>query len=170
MKFVWNGELKKLCVWLTSVSLFILLICNMLLAGYRTSLNREFHQAFAALVGGVMEAYPDTSEEELILVLNGRGNAEAGERVLRMYGIFGEKDYLAMPAQNRRTNVLQWEMNLVLLGLSAGLLAGVFYYLSRRQNRIQTMCSYMEELVRGNYELDIEDNRDDELSGLKNEV
>lgn len=170
MKFIWNRELKKLCVQLIAVSLLILLFCNLILAGYRANSNREYHQILASLVGSVMEAYPDTSEDELILMLNGQGNAEIGEQILRQYGIFLENENDAVPVQKRRTTVMQWEMNLMFTALAAGMMGILFFYLSRRQKQIQRISGYMEELVRGNYALDIQDNGDDELSGLKNEI
>ena len=170
MKFIWNRELKKLCVQLIAVSLLILLICNLILAGYRSRLSRGYDQILASLVGSVLEAYPDTSEDELILVLNDQGNVEAGEQILRRYGIFSENENAVFPAQKRCTTALQWEINLALIAFAAGLIGIIFFYLNRRQKQIQRINGYMEELVRGNYALDIQDNGDDELSGLKNEI
>ena len=170
MKFIWNRELKKMFVQLIAVSLLILLSCNLLFASYLANSNREYHQILASLVGSVMEAYPDTSEEELILMLNGQGNAEIGEEILRQYGIFLENENDAIPVQKRRTTAMQWEMNLMFTALAAVLMGVIFFYLNKRQKQIQRISGYMEELVRGNYALDIEDNGDDELSGLKNEI
>lgn len=155
---------------MVAASLLILLICNIVLAWYRSSLNREYDLTVASLVGSVMEAYPDTSEEELVLVLNGRGNIENGERLLRQYGTFLEDSSSVFAAQQRRTAALHWEMNIIFAALVLVLAGVVFFYLGRRQVQIQGICGYMEELVRGNYGLDIQDNDDDELSGLKNEV
>lgn len=170
MRLTWNKELKKLGIKMMAASLLMLLICNITLAMYRSNLNREYNLAVASLVDSVMEAYPDTSEEELVFVLNGHGNIEKGERLLRQYGTFLEDGSSVFAAQQRRTAALHWEMNCILVVLAAVLACIVFFYLGRRQVRIQGICGYMEELIRGNYGLDIQDNGDDELSGLKNEV
>ena len=170
MKFIWNQELKKLCVQLIAVSLLILLFCNLMFTSYRESFNQEYHLILASLVGSVMEAYPDTSEDELILMLNGKGNAEAGKQILRQYGIFLENENDAFPVLKRRTTAMHWEMNLMLIALAAGMIGIIFFYLNKRQKQIQRISGYMEELVKGNYVLDIQDNGDDELSGLKNEI
>ena len=170
MKFIWNRELKKLCVQLISVSLLILLCCNLVLTGYRASFNREYHQILASIVGSVMEAYPDTLEDELILMLNGHGNAEAGEQILRQYGIFLENENDAVPVLRRSDTAMQWEMNLMFAAFATGMMGSLFIYLNKRQKQIQRISDYMEELVRGNYALDIQDNGDDELSSLKNEI
>lgn len=170
MRLTWNKELKKLGVKMMAASLLMLFICNITLARYRSNLNREYDLAVASLVDSVMEAYPDTSEEELVLVLNGQGNIENGERLLRQYGTFLEDGSSVFAAQQRRTAALRWEVNSILVVLALVLAGVIFFYLGRRQVRIQGICNYMEELVRGNYGLDIQDNGDDELSGLKNEV
>ncbi len=46
----------------------------------------------------------------------------------------------------------------------------VFFYLKRRQIKIRGLTDYMQEINRDRYRLDMEDNGDDELSGLRNEI
>lgn len=170
MKLTWNKKLKKLSIMLAASGLLMLLFCNLVLAGFRAGLNREYNMALASLVGSVMEEYPDTQMDDLISMLNGQDNVERGELLLRQYGIFTEDENSVFTAQAKRMTALQWEMNLIFIALAAVLVGMVFIYLSRRQAHILKICDYMEELVRGNYGLDIQDNSDDELSGLKNEV
>ena len=170
LKLVWNKKLKKLSIILAASSLLMLLFCNLALVGFRAGLNREYNMSLASLVGSVMEEYPDAQMDNLIAMLNGQDNAERGEMLLRQYGIFTENENSAFTTQTKRMTALQWEMNLIFLALTALLVGTVLIYLSRRQAHILKICNYMEELVRGNYGLDIQDNSDDELSGLKNEV
>lgn len=170
MKLTWNKKLKKLSIMLAASSLLMLLSCNLVLAGFRAGLNHEYNIALASLVGSVMEEYPDTQMDKLISMLNGQDNVESGELLLRQYGIFTEDDNSVFATQAKRMTALQWEMNLIFIALAAILVGMIFVYLSRRQAHILKICDYMEELVRGNYGLDIQDNSDDELSGLKNEV
>lgn len=170
MKLTWNKKLKKLSIMLAASGLLMLLFCNLVLAGFRAGLNREYNMALASLVGSVMEEYPDTQMDDLISMLNGQDNVESGEQLLRQYGIFTEDENSVFATQAKRMTALQWEMNLIFIALAAVLVGMVFIYLSRRQAQILKICDYMEELVRGKYGLDIQDNSDDELSGLKNEV
>lgn len=170
MKLTWNKKLKKLSIMLAVSGLLMLLFCNLVLARFRAGLNREYNMALASLVGSVMEEYPDTQMDDLISMLNGQDNVESGEQLLRQYGIFTEDENSVFATQAKRMTALQWEMNLIFIALAAVLVGMVFIYLSRRQAQILKICDYMEELVRGNYGLDIQDNSDDELSGLKNEV
>lgn len=170
LKLAWNKKLKKLSIILAASSLPMLLFCNLILAGFRAGLNREYNMALASMVGSVMEEYPDAQMDNLVSMLNGQDNVERGELILRQYGIFAEDENSVFTAQAKRMTTLQWEMNLLFFALMAVLVGTVFFYLGRRQAHILKICNYMEELVRGNYGLDIQDNSDDELSGLKNEV
>lgn len=170
LKLTWNKKLKKLSIMLAASGLLMLLFCNLILARFRAGLNHEYNMALASLVGSVMEEYPNTQMDDLLSMLNGQDNVESGEQLLRQYGIFTEDENSVFATQAKRMTALQWEMNLIFVALAAVLVGIVFIYLSRRQAHILKICDYMEELVRGNYGLDIQDNSDDELSGLKNEV
>lgn len=61
-------------------------------------------------------------------------------------------------------------MNLFLLLLFCGMGILLYLYFGKRQERIQGLTGYMEALNRRNYRLDVENNADDELSGLRNEL
>lgn len=170
MKLYWNKETKRLAVIMVSYGVILLTMCNLVIAGYRAAVRREYNQAAAALIGGVMETYPEASEEDLIRVLNGKGPVEDGEKILARYGIFSGDSPVTVAGRESSMNALQLYLNLLLSILLIALSAVFFCYLSGRRKRISTLCRYMEELSRGNYELDIQNNADDELSGLKNEL
>lgn len=170
MKLYWNKEVKRLGVELVLFGLIGILLCNLVISRYRAAVNLEYNQAIAALLGSVIEAYPETSEDALIRVLNGEEAVESGERILEKYGVFIEESSFVFARQESNINGLYLCLNILLFILLLSLLAIFFFYLSRRQERIFTLCRYMEELSRGNYGLDIQDSGDDELSGLKSEV
>ena len=170
MKLYWNKETRRLGIVLVLFSITGILLCNLVISRYRSAVNLEYKQAIAALLGGVVEAYPETSEEALIQVLNGQRSTESGEKTLEKYGVFLDEASLVFSGPESSFNGLQMCLNLLFFIALFSLLAVFFFYLSRRQDRIFTLCRYMEELSRGNYELDIQDSSDDELSGLKSEV
>lgn len=170
MKIVWNRELKKLAAAFAAVWLLALAVINLSMAGYRAAWNREYQSALAAMIGSVQEAYPQARVEDVIPVLNGSDPDGRGWKLLQKYGGFLNGTEIAFYGSRRQVNILQWRLNLTAAVLGAALAGGMFFYLARRQKRIQGICGYMEELARGNYRLDIRENSDDELSGLKNEV
>lgn len=170
MKLLWNKELKRLAFMLSAVGLMALLVCNLLMYRYRMDQSREYTMAVAALIDSVKEAYPGASEEGMLQILNGSVSAERGKMILEQYGVFLDSKIGAFAGQEHRMAALQWELCLLVAASVVGVSAIVFIYLRKRQERLRKICGYMEELARGNYGLDIQDNGDDELSGLKNEV
>lgn len=170
MKIYWSREVKRLGVALVLFGFMWMVLCNLVISRYRAAVNLEYNQAIAALLGSVIEAYPETSEDALIRVLNRQDAVESGESILEKYGVFLEESSFVFAGQEGKINGLCMCLNFLLLILLLSLLAIFFFYLSGRQERIFTLCRYMEELSRGNYELDIRDSGDDELSGLKSEV
>ena len=170
MKIVWNRELKKLTAAFAAVCLLALAAINLSVAGYRAAWNREYQSTLATLIGSVQEAYPEARVEDVIPVLNGSDPEGRGRMLLQKYGAFLDGSEIAFYGSRRQVSVLQRRLNLTAVVLSAAFIGGMLFYLARRQKRIQGICGYMEELVRGNYKLDIQENADDELSGLKNEV
>ncbi len=171
MKMVWNRELKKLGAAFAAVSLATFLLCNLAFWRYRAESDREYQAVLASLVGSVQDAYPEASVEDVVAVLNGQDPDDGqGQKFLRRYGAFLEDDIVVFEGARRKMQAFRRRMNLTLIISAAVFMGGLFFYLAGRQKRLRDLCGYMEELVRGNYKLEIRGNADDELSGLKNEV
>ena len=179
MKLLWNKELKRLAIELSVAGLLVLVFCNFIIYRYRAYQIREYTMAVAALIGSVTEAYPGISEESIIQVLNQSDNtgytdnmksADIGIHILEKYGVFLDGEVGTFVGQERHMITLQLELCMLVVASSIGTLVIVFLYLKKRQEGLRNICGYMEELARGNYGLDIQDNGDNELSGLKNEV
>ena len=60
----------------------------LLVGNYCALRDREQLRAVAALLNSVLEKYPETSEEELVAILNGKAESDRGERLLGQYGMF----------------------------------------------------------------------------------
>ena len=170
MKLLWNRELKRLTFMLSAAGLLALFACNLLMYRYRMDQRREYTMAVAALINSVKETYPEVSEESMIQVLNGSVSTERGKRILEQYGVFVDRGMDTFAGQEHRMMAFQWELCLLVATSVVGVSVIVLIYLRERQERLRKICGYMEELARGNYGLDIQDNGDDELSGLKNEI
>lgn len=131
--------------------------------------NRTYATAAAVLLDQIQEYCPEVSTEDFFAILNGKAEGTAGEELLGRYGILmGEGLYFA--AQEESDFRMKRELLFLAIGLM-GLLAGLLLFADRRRKKvIQELCGYMGELSRGNYRLDLRDNREDELSGMKNEL
>lgn len=170
MKLRWNEELKKLILGLAVFLVAAILLANLGLGVFRNQMRREYTALAAGIMENVRREYPQAAEEELFQLLKTPESTEEGEAQLARYGIFSEYGSSTLDSQEKRLWYFQAGMNLFLiLTLFLGILA-IIAYLQRRQRRIEELQRYMEKVSRGSYRLELEENADDELSGLRNEV
>lgn len=170
MGFVWNRELKKLAAAFLTIFFVGIILTNLCMGMYRDQMREQYHGLLASLFGNVLTVYPEVAEEELIRILNGYQEYSLGTEVLAKYGLLEDYGSASFAVLERQTALLYAGVNalLSLLFLACALL--LFFYLRKRQRKISGLAGYMEELNRDNYRLDVEDNSDDELTGLRNEV
>lgn len=170
MKFCWNREVKRLMAVFAAVFFLGGLCCNLVIAGYCERLDREFNLAVASMLGSVKQAYPATPEEELLELLSVDEDRGTGERLLGQYGIFLEEQGSSFTRLKSMRAGFCGILSAVLLIMAGFFLTILLLYIRHRQREIGKLCGYMDEVGRGNFSLDISHNRDDELSGLKNEL
>lgn len=170
MNIIWNRESKKAVFVFGLLLLITMITVNYSVGRYSRQVRLEYNEMLAAILGNISVVYPDVAEEELIRILDERGNEAVGAAILAGYGIFQEYDDFSFAVQEHRLVILQIGANLIsfLIMLICGI--SFFLYLGKRQKRILDLTDYMETLNRGRYRLDIEENKDDELSGLRNEI
>ena len=60
---------------------------NLCMAAFGRDMRREYSALLAAVFGNVAASYPEVAQEELVSVLNARGNEASGADILRRYGI-----------------------------------------------------------------------------------
>lgn len=170
MKFYWNHEVKRLMAVFAVIFFLGGLCCDLVIAGYCRRLDREFNLAVASMLDSVERAYPAASEEELLRLLSGNADSGAGEKLLGQYGVFLEEkgnSFAGLKSMREGFCRILWGILLITGGV---FLMVLLLYISYRQREIEKLCCYMDEVGRGNFSLDISHNRDDELSGLKNEL
>lgn len=170
MRLKWNGEVKKLAASFCAVSALLLLLGNFGAMGCRNALRKDYNDFLAAVVGNVMAIYPELDEETLVKVLQSDGNRESGVHFLKRYGVLDSWGSRTFLKTERNLTLIQVGVNVFGVLLTAGVAGCFFCYLRRRQKKIEGLEDYMESLGRGIYALEIEDNADDELSGLRNEI
>lgn len=170
MKFSWNRETKRLTACLGGVLLLGILVCGAVIDRYCAVMNQEFNLAVASMLGSVKEAYPEASEEELIGLLSESADSGAGEVLLGKYGIFLKEEGSAFSGIRKKEG--QFLALFVTVGIltAGGAFLTLLVYLMRRQREIGQLCSYVDEVSRGEFRLDVSRNRDSELSRLKNEL
>lgn len=170
MKFEWNQEVKQLMTVFAVIFFLGGLCCNLVIAGYCRRLDREFNLAVASMLDSVKQAYPAASEEELLELLGENSDRGTGKRLLGQYGIFLEGKGNSFAGLKSIKKGFCGILSAILLTIVGVFLTILFLYIRHRQREIGKLCSYMGEVGRGNFSLDISHNRDDKLSGLKNEL
>lgn len=170
MELRWNEEIKKLIISLGMFLAAALALGNLGVGIFRNQMRREYTALAAGILENVQQAYPQVSEDELIRLLEAPSYTDRGRELLARYGIFTEYGSRTFEGQEKRLLHFQAGMNLFLaLILTLGIL-WIVLYLQKRQRRIAGLQRYLEQLSRGNYSLELEENQDDELGGLRNEI
>lgn len=170
MRLRWSGELKKLAAFLCVFFCFGLLAGNLGIIVYRGMIRQNYKDFLATVMGNVMQNYPETDEEQLLNALQSADNRKSGEEFLRRYGSLNGWDAPTFSDMEKRLFSLQVGVNLFGLFFFGSAVAVFLVYFGRRQRKIEGLTDYMEALETGDYTLKVEDNADDELSGLRNEI
>lgn len=127
------------------------------------------------IMENVINQYPDLDMEEIAIILNkSYGELESSTtseefyNILRKNGITDNTFYIKDMSDIRNVNII---VSTLIIGVMSVLFIICFYiYLRRRKNAIVQLQDYMDKISRGNYELEINDNSEDELSSLKNSL
>lgn len=170
MRLRWNEEIKKLFVGLGIFLAAVLLLGNLGVGIFRNETRREYTALAAGILENVQQSYPLISEDELIRLLETPGHTSEGRELLARYGIFEGYGSRTFGGQEKRLLYFQIGMNLFLLSVLVLGASGAVFYLRKRQSRVGELQCYLEQLSRGNYRLELEENLDDELSGLRAEI
>lgn len=127
----------------------------------------NFNDKIYSVLNVIKSEYPDISEDKIMEVLN--SNDDSKELFLERYGIDTDKDSIVLKNDRYfRTFALLNIAGVVILSLLLEL-----FYLKHNRNKdkdIEEISSYIKQINKGNYKLNIDNNSEDELSILKNEV
>ena len=132
-------------------------------AAYRAQSDRQL----AALIGSLIEEYPELDEAEILALLQNERNAPEGEAFLEKYGYYGNMFYSAASGRFARA-----AFACVLAGSAGTFLCcgGVKLLHDRaRRREIEDLTDYLKQIGRGADTLKIGENDEGELSKLRNE-
>lgn len=174
MRLRWNEELKKLFLRLLLFMVVGLILGNLGMEIFKNYMRYENSMLVGNILEKVRENYPQVPEEELIVLFNTSAfegtDWNLGWDAIARYGVFEEFGSRTFTRQENMLKHLQMGSNLFLLALFLAGVAGIFCYFGKRQKEIFRLQEYMEQLEQGKYRLELENNADDELSGLRNEI
>lgn len=134
--------------------------------------NKKYEKIVNATISNfideIMEKYPETSEEEIIKILNDTSKQEEKMETLKKYGYTNDIPYVQKLEKEMNKNT---KIDIALIIIFGILILGILLIYNRRREReVKKINKYLNEINSGNYELKIKENCEDELSKLKNEL
>lgn len=161
---------------LTGVVLVVGVVVYMSWIGWYTHKYKNIENTYIrCIMENVISQYPDFDMEEVAIILNksyseleSSTTSEEFDSILRKNGITDNTFYIKDMSDIRNVNIIV--STLIIAVMSVLFIICFYIYLRRRKNAIVQLQDYMDKISRGNYELEINDNSEDELSSLKNSL
>ena len=129
------------------------------------------NETISNFIDEIKEKYPETSEEDIIKILNDIENTNEQKekmKILKKYGYTNNLSYIKKLENEMYSNM---KFNIVVICVFGILILTIVLIYNRKKEReIKKINKYLNEINNGNYELKIEENCEDELSKLKNEL
>ena len=148
---------------LFSIVLFITALINV--CEYNTY-RINYNNKISNIIDLVVSKYQDISKEEIYNIINNKSDKS---NVLKEYGMYDDIDNLVIENENKYTFYLVVNLMLVVI------LFIIFYIIIFKDKylfnkNINKLTQYFSEINNGNYDIDIKDNKENNLSVLKNEI
>ena len=160
-------ELKKMCITSCIVIIIFLITFSILIYKQYKTYTYNFNQKIAGIIDNVLEKYPDIEKREIVEILN--SSDKTNNEILREYGIELDKDSVILENNTDFQKFIIIDINTLIVFIL--MLSIIFFkYNHSDSKKINEITKYIEEINRGNYKLNIEENTEDELSILKNEL
>ena len=160
-------ELKKMCITSCIVIIIFLITFSILIYKQYKTYTYNFNQKIAGIIDNVLEKYLDIEKREIVEILN--SSDKTNNEILREYGIELDKDSVILENNTDFQKFIIIDVStLIVFILILSII--VFKYNHSESKKINEITKYIEEINRGNYKLNIEENTEDELSILKNEL
>ena len=160
-------ELKKMCITSCIVVIIFLIIFSILIYKQYKTYTYNYNQKIAGIIDNVLEKYPDIEKREIVEILN--SSDKTNNEILREYGIELDKDSVILENNTDFQKFIIIDVSTLIVFIL--ILSIIFFkYNHSESKKINEITKYIEEINRGNYKLNIEENTEDELSILKNEL
>ena len=135
-------------------------------------LNIKTNIAISNIIGKLKENYPELDTREIIELLNLDNDSKElkkGIEELKKYGIYEDSINSIISVENQMKRNLKSNVIIIILFSILWIIA-ILLYLNKRNRKLKEIRLYIDEIRNKNYQLDIRENSEDELSNLKNEL
>ena len=168
----WNKDLKRITFFMIVIILLGGALCNLALYRYTKQSKYREYATIGSIVESVLSVYPEVPEEEIIKAISNdvmsKQNMGQNAEILAKYGFFAQDSSILSGDNNHRE--LGWWINGVMLLCVLCAAIVFFWFWKRRNEKLGELCRYVDRISLGDDNMDIRNNQEDELSGLKNEL
>lgn len=158
---------KKYVIWV--ILLTVLLIGIFITINYieYNSYKDTFNNKILSIINLLQEKYPNLSTSEIVSILNSKDITNPN--VLSQYGINLSSDSIIINQQDIFNRIIVFSSIILILN-GIIIIFIIKRYNQSNKDKINEITKYIEQINQRNYQLHIEDNKEDELSILKNEI
>ncbi|MCR5837848.1 MAG: HAMP domain-containing histidine kinase [Lachnospiraceae bacterium] len=160
-------QLKKYMI--RSVLFAVCFIIIFIIANYfeYRAYTANYNKKISAIVGQLLDKYPDLNETDIIQMLN--DDSSNADEELSKYSIDVRKQSVLL--ENDRTFVIVLVIDAFVMLIATCISVFVFLSYDKRRNReVKDITKYIEQINKKNYDLAIDTISEDEMSILKNEI
>lgn len=164
--------MKKSSVIIICIISIIGIIAMLVATKYEYDRYREeYNTVIFEIIGNIKEKYPNISDEEIAVILNGEKDQKSineGKTILERYGIDSSKSAI-LNMENVYNQSLILNSLIILMLLLLIILVNIIYKYKEKKE-INKITKYIRDINDKNYELKIKENTEDELTNLRNEL
>ena len=128
--------------------------------------RKEENNKIDSIVSKVHEKYPDITKEEIIEIIN---SDDSNNSFLNEYGIYIDKDTVLKNNKKNFDKFMVVNISFIVLSISSIIII-LLLYERKKDKELNKIIECIEKINRKNYDLNINDNSEDELSILKTEI
>ena len=158
---------KKLIIILFIIILLFFLLNNSLYIFLNNKYKINYNKKINNIIYELNNKYPELKKEDIILILNNKNNND--ENILKEYGINLENEFFDLNSEKEYKKTLIINNLLIILFIFNLIIIFLIYYF-KENNRINKIIKDLEKINNKNYEINIEENEEGNLSILKNEL
>ena len=168
---MWQNKHFKIFLFSQIIFLILSVILTIFINNWNNqNYQKEIIKNNRIIIGNILQKHPELENEVIESIVLNTGNEELGETILKKYGLDDYEmleylDNVKSISNNTFYRTLFLTLFLFILLFSSNLI-----YLHYIYKKINLIDIYMNKILNNDYDLDIKDNKEGDISNLKNDI